>query len=272
MAGGIQIAYRRRVDQLAASLLALPAWEWAGLLGLLGAILGSFIAALVIRWPQDRSVLAGRSHCDACDAVLGPVDLVPLLSALAMRGRCRQCAAPIDPLHWQIELAALAIGVSAGALIAGQTAIAVALFGWLLLALAALDITDFWLPDRLTLTLALVGIATGLIGIAPPLMDRLIGGVAGFAALWAVAAAYKAYRGHEGLGGGDPKLLGAIGLWLGWQMLPVVVLLAGMIGLGVALFWMLSGRGVQRDDRLPFGALLAVAAYPAAIAMLMLPS
>lgn len=260
------------MDHLTASLSVLPARAWAVLLGLFGAILGSFIAALVIRWPQDRSVIAGRSHCDACDAVLGPVDLVPLLSALAMRGRCRHCAAPIDPLHWQIELAALAIGVSAGALIAGPSAIAVALFGWLLLALAALDITDFWLPDRLTLTLALTGLATGLTGIAPPLMDRLIGGVAGFAALWAIAAGYKAYRGHEGLGGGDPKLLGAIGLWLGWQMLPVVVLLAGMAGLGVALFWMVSGRGMQRDDRLPFGALLAVAAYPAAIAMLMLPS
>lgn len=240
-------------------------------MGVLGAVIGSFIAALVIRWPQDRSVLVGRSHCDSCDAVLGPADLVPLLSALWSKGQCRHCSVPIDPIHWQIELAALLIGVSAAWFVPGDASIGVALFGWLLLALAALDITDFWLPDRLTLTLALAGIATGLIGIAPPLMDRLIGGVAGFAALWAIAAGYKAYRGHEGLGGGDPKLLGAIGLWLGWQMLPVVVLLAGMIGLGVALFWMLSGRGVLRDDRLPFGALLAVAAYPAAIAMLMLP-
>ncbi|OYY68221.1 A24 family peptidase [Sphingomonas sp. 28-63-12] len=258
--------------EIAHTLIAAPPWVWAVALGVLGAILGSFIAAMVIRWPLGRSLLVGRSHCDACNAVLGPVDLVPLVSALAMRGRCRHCAAPIDPLHWRIELAALGVGVAAGALVAGPMAVAAAVFGWLLLALAALDITDFWLPDALTLTLALAGLATGWLGIAPPLLDRMIGGAAGFGALWAVGAAYKAYRGHDGLGGGDPKLLGAIGLWLGWRMLPVVVVVASMAGLGVALFWLATGRGVARDDQLPFGALLAVAAYPAAIAMLILPS
>lgn len=236
---------------------------------MLGAIFGSFIAALVIRWPQGRSVLTGRSHCDSCDTVLGPRDLVPLISALASGGRCRTCHTAIDPIHWRIELAGLLIGLSAGVLIDGPSAFAVAVFGWLLLALAALDITDFWLPDQLTITLALAGLATGLLGIAPAMEDRLIGGVAGFAGLWTLGATYKAYRGREGLGGGDPKLLGAIGLWIGWQLLPVTLVLAGMAGLGVALFWLATGRGVRADDRLPFGALLAIAAYPTAIAMLL---
>ncbi len=270
VAARLQIAYRTRVDHIALLLSVLPVWVRALSLGLLGVIFGSFIAALVIRWPQERSVAAGRSCCDACDAVLGPADLVPLLSALRTRGRCRHCAAPIDPLHWRLELAALLIGLSAGSLGGGLAGIAVAIFGWLLLALAALDITDFWLPDRLTLALALTGIASGLLGVDPPLADRLIGGAAGFASLWAVGAGYKAYRGHEGLGGGDPKLLGAIGLWIGWRLLPVVVVLAAMAGFGVVLFWMLTGRGARRDDRLPFGALLAIAAYPAAIAMLII--
>ncbi|OYY90204.1 MAG: prepilin peptidase [Sphingomonas sp. 28-66-16] len=257
------------MDDLARLLVPAPPWLWASALGVLGAIIGSFVAALVIRWPQGRSVLAGRSHCDACDAVLGPADLVPLLSALAMRGRCRHCAAPIAPLHWQIELAALTIGASAGLLVPGPVALAVALFGWLLLALAALDISDFWLPDPLTLSLALAGLATAFLGIAPALEDRLIGGAAGFGSLWGIGAGYRRVRGREGLGGGDPKLLGAIGLWLGWRLLPAVVVLAAMIGLGVALFWLLTGRGVARDDRLPFGTLLAIAAYPAEIAMLL---
>lgn len=239
------------------------------LFAVLGAIFGSFIAALVIRWPQGRSVLVGRSHCDSCNTVLGPRDLVPLLSALASGGRCRTCRAAIDPLHWRIELVALLIGLSAGLLIDGPAALAVAVFGWLLLALAALDITDFWLPDRLTILLALAGVATGWLGMAPALEDRLIGGSAGFAGLWAIGAAYKAYRGREGLGGGDSKLLGAIGLWIGWQLLPVVLVLAGMAGLGVVLFWMLTGRGARLDDRLPFGALLAIAAYPTLLAMLL---
>lgn len=248
---------------------ALPDWLWIGGLTVLGAIIGSFVAALVIRWPQERSVLTGRSACDACGAVLGPRDLVPLLSALASRGRCRHCGAKIDPLHGWVELIAVLVGVSAAVLVDREAVLAVAAFGWLLLALAALDWTEFWLPETLTLILALAGVATGMLGLAPALSDRLIGGAGGFAALWAIGAGYRAMRGREGLGGGDPKLLGAIGLWTGWQLLPVVVTLAAMTGLGVVLFRMATGQAVQGSDRLPFGVLLAIAAYPAEIAMLM---
>ena len=247
-------------------------WLWPVALGLFGALLGSFIATLVIRWPQERSVVRGRSHCDACDAVLRPRDLIPLLSALLSQGRCRRCKAGIDPRHWQIELAALGIGAVAGLVVPGPGALAGAVFGWLLLALAALDISDFWLPDPLTLALALFGVAAGLAGLEPPLVDRLIGGAAGFAALWLVGFTYKRLRGREGLGGGDPKLLGAIGLWLGWRMLPAVLLLAALIGFALVLLGMLRGRAAKLDDRVPFGALLAIAAYPAWLFLLGLPA
>ncbi|MEN2785218.1 prepilin peptidase [Sphingomonas qilianensis] len=236
---------------------------WLVMLGLLGVILGSFIAALVIRWPAGRSVARGRSQCDSCGVTLTARDLVPLLSAALARGRCRACGARIDPLHWQIELTALWIGLMAGLVVPGPVALAGAVFGWLLLTLAALDVTEFWLPDRLTATLALAGLATGLLGVEPGMIDRLIGGVAGFAALWAIGAGYQAWRGREGLGGGDPKLLGAIGLWLGWAMLPAVLLLAALTGLALVLVGMLRGRAARMDDKAPFGALLAIAAYPA---------
>ena len=239
------------------------AWPWSVGLGLLGAVFGSFIATLVIRWPQGRSVLKGRSHCDACDAALGPRDLIPLVSAALSRGKCRHCAARIDPRHWQIELAALGIGAIAGLVVPGAAGFAGAIFGWLLLALAALDIAEYWLPDRLTLTLALAGLVAGLAGVDPPLPDRLIGGGVGFVALWLVGFAYRHLRGREGLGGGDPKLFGAIGLWLGWRMLPPVLLLAALTGLAFALVGMVRGRTTRLDDRMPFGALLAIAAYPA---------
>ena len=236
---------------------------WLVGLAILGAILGSFIATLVIRWPDGRSVMTGRSQCDACDVVLRPRDLVPLLSAMVARGRCRTCGAGIDPVHWQIELAAVWIGGVAGLVVPGPAGLAGAVFGWLLLALAALDVTEFWLPDRLTGTLALAGLATGLVGVEPCLSDRLIGGVAGFGALWAIGAGYEMLRGREGLGGGDPKLLGAIGLWLGWAMLPAVLLLAAMTGLALVGIGMMLGRRASLVDRVPFGALLAIAAYPA---------
>lgn len=238
-------------------------WVWPVGLGILGAVIGSFLATLVIRWPQDRSVLKGRSHCDGCDVVLAPRDLIPLFSAALARGRCRHCAAPIDPVHWQIEFAALGIGVVAGLVVPGPAALAGSVFGWLLLTLAALDVTEFWLPDRLNLTLALAGLAAGAIGIEPELAERLIGGVGGFGALWLIGFGYKRLRGREGLGGGDPKLLGAIGLWLGWRMLPAVLLLAALTGLALVLVGMVRGRAAKLDDRMPFGALLAIAAYPA---------
>jgi leader peptidase (prepilin peptidase)/N-methyltransferase len=238
-------------------------WLWPVGLGVLGAVFGSFIATLVIRWPQERSVLRGRSHCDACDVVLGAGDLIPLLSAVRSRGKCRHCAAPIDPRHWQIELASLGIGAVAGLVVPGPAGLAGAIFGWLLLALAALDVAEYWLPDRLTFTLAAAGIVTGLSGMEPSLIERLIGGGVGFASLWLVGFAYRHLRGREGLGGGDPKLFGAIGLWLGWRMLPPVLFLAALTGLAFALIGMVRGKTARLDDRMPFGALLAIAAYPA---------
>jgi leader peptidase (prepilin peptidase)/N-methyltransferase len=236
---------------------------WPVGLGLLGAVIGSFLATLVLRWPAGRSVLRGRSHCDGCGVTLGARDLVPLLSAAVARGRCRACGSAIDPRHWQVELGCLGVGVLAGLAVPGPVGLAGAVFGWLLLALAALDVAEFWLPDALTATLAGAGVVAGLLGVDPSLTERGIGGLGGFAALWLVGALYKAVRGREGLGGGDPKLLGAIGLWLGWRLLPAVVFLAALTGLAVVLVGLLRGREATLGDRMPFGALLAIAAYPA---------
>lgn len=235
---------------------------WALALGVLGVVAGSFLATLVVRWPAGRT-LGGRSACDGCGRTLGAGELVPLLSAAASRGRCRGCGARIDPVHPAMELACVAVGASAGWAAPGLEGAAGAAFGWLLAALAALDRRAFWLPDRLVLPLAAIGLVGDVAGLAPPLTERLIGGAGGFALLWAVAAGYRRLRGREGLGGGDPKLFGAIGLWLGWRVLPAVLLVAGLIGLGVVAFRALSGRPMARTDALPLGTLLAAAAYPA---------
>jgi leader peptidase (prepilin peptidase) / N-methyltransferase len=236
-------------------------WIWPAALGLLGLILGSFVATLAIRWPAGRSIAQGRSACDSCDRPLRPIELVPLLSYAGQRGRCRSCGAPISALHPAVELIALAIGVAAGFAAPGWAGVAGAVFGWLLLALAALDLTAFWLPDRLTASLAALGLATGLAGLAPALEDRLIGGAAGFAVLWLVAFGYRQLRDRHGLGGGDPKLFGAIGLWLGWRALPLVLLLACLLGLAAVAMLALRGRRMRASDRLPLGVMLAAAAF-----------
>ena len=243
------------------------AW-WAIALGAAGAIFGSFNAALILRWSDGRSVIRGRSECDACHAVLSSAELVPLLSALMSRGRCRRCGARIDPLHWQIELGSCVIGMSAGWVAGGPVGIAGALLGWMLLTLAVLDWRSFWLPDRLTAFLAIGGLASGLAGVSPSFNDRLIGGCAGFAALWLIATGYRILRQTEGMGGGDPKLLGATGLWIGWRLLPATVLIAGIVGLAFVAATRLRSGAISRDDPIPFGTMIAIAAYPVWLTMI----
>lgn len=240
---------------------------WAIALGVLGAIAGSFLATIAVRWPQERSVLRGRSACDGCGRTLSPRDLVPLLSWVAARGRCGACGARIDARHPAIEAGCAAIGVASALAAPGLAGVAGAVFGWLLLTLAVMDARDFWLPDALVLALAVAGGVASLI-VPPEPAERLIGGVAGFALLLLVAAGYHAWRGVDGLGGGDPKLFGAIGLWLGWRMLPSVLLVAGLIGLGWTLWRRVRGDAVARDDMLPLGTLMAIAAYPAWLVMI----
>jgi leader peptidase (prepilin peptidase) / N-methyltransferase len=242
--------------------MTIEPWVWPALLGVLGLVFGSFIATLAIRWPQERSVLRGRSHCDGCGKALEARELVPVLSHLLQRGRCRSCGARIAPSHLVTELIGGAIGVSAGLVAPGMEGAGGAVFGWLLLALAAIDLAAFWLPDVLTGALAAAGLAAGLVtDVPPPLQERLIGGIGGFGVLWLIAAAYRAVRGRHGLGGGDPKMLGGIGLWLGWHSLPLVVLAACLVGLAAVLALGLVGRRLSGTTRLPFGTLLAVAAF-----------
>lgn len=234
----------------------MTSWLAALLGAAVGAIVGSYLATLVQRWGRRESASTGRSRCDGCGRTLGPAELVPLLSAALSRGRCRACGARIDPLHRRVEAAAALIG-GVSLLIAPTLQGAIlALFGWLLLPLVLLDWRHFWLPDRLNLVLALAGLLGGeQLGLAS-WPDRLVGGLAGFAALSGLALLYRRVRGRHGMGGGDPKLLGAIGLWLGWAALPPVLLVAALLGLAAAL-----PAGLQATRRLPFGTMLGAAAW-----------
>lgn len=242
-------------------LATLPLYVWPILLGVLGAVFGSFIATLAIRWPQGRSIAVGRSACDGCNRTLRAAELVPLLSFVALRGRCHRCGNRIAPAHPVTELLGATIGIVAGLVAPGLEGIAGAICGWLLLASGAVDLAAFWLPDRLTLGLAIAALLGGVAGVTPDLTDRMIGGAGGFAVLWLVATLYRQIRGRVGLGGGDPKLFGAIGLWLGWRALPVVLLFAALAGLAIVLAKAVAGRRPTATDRLPLGTLLAAAAF-----------
>ncbi|MET0248789.1 MAG: A24 family peptidase [Sphingobium sp.] len=227
-----------------------------------GAIAGSFLATLILRWPQGRHVARGRSACDGCGRTLRAVELVPLLSALVQRGRCRSCGVAIDPLHRRVEMGCASIGAVALGAMPGIGGAVWAMFGWLLLTLAILDWRHYWLPDALTFPLIGLGLTIGIWANGVPMTDRLVGVVAGYGVLLAISLVYRTLRGHEGLGLGDAKLLAGLGAWLGWQALPFILLIASALGLAGALGAKAFGHGVSATTRVPLGTLLALAALP----------
>lgn len=231
------------------------AWGMAGLV--LGAIVGSFLATLVIRWPKGERT-SGRSCCDSCGTPVAARDLVPVLSFAALRGKCRYCAAPIPRDHVRIEIVAALVGALSFAILPRPEGLALAVLGWLLLALGWLDARHLWLPVRLLLALAVGGLALGGIVSGLPLIDRLIGGAIGFAVLEIIRRAYRALRGAAGMGWGDPLLMGGIGLWCGWQGLAPTLLIGagGLLGLAIA-----SGRHRDAAALYPLGSGLAIGGF-----------
>lgn len=230
-----------------------------------GSVVGSFVALVADRWPRGEDVVAAPSRCVSCGRRLGPRNLVPIVSFCLQRGKCTWCRArlPIDLLLAEVAGAAIALVVVAHAADgAGMLALA-GLCGALLL-LALLDARHLWLPDAITLPLALAGLATGPGALTlvngPTLIERLAGAVLGFGALEALRRGYRALRGREGMGGGDPKLLGAIGAWLGLAPLPAVLLGAALLGLGWAGLQALRGRLAGGEAPIPLGTALSVSA------------
>jgi len=246
----------------AEALLAGPLPVRATIGAMAGALNGSFLATVVIRWPRERSAISGRSACDHCGRTLSAFELLPVVSFLAARGRCRTCKGAIDRRHFYMELACVLIGVVALLAHPGLPGLATALLGWWLLVVAALDAEHHWLPDALTVPLLAAGLLVAWLGVGPPIEARLIGAGAGFLILAGIALAYRLVRGRDGMGGGDPKLLAAIGAWLGWIQLPFVLLGASLLGLAALLMIRLRGGRVRATDRLPLGTLMALAAWP----------
>jgi len=236
-------------------------WLLVGVGSSLGAVWGSFLATLVIRWPDVQSIVAERSRCDQCGTMLSARELLPLASYFLQRARARCCGASIDLLHPTAEALAGAVGLVSFSSF-GWEGYSSAIFGWLLLALAIFDIRHFILPDWLNGLLLLVGLTLPMPEAALPIVDRLIGVVVGYASLTSIALLYRKLRDRDGLGGGDAKLLAGIGAWVGWQSLPTIVVAAGMLGFMAVAILKLSGSQIRTGTRLPLGTFLAAATWP----------
>jgi len=249
---------------------------------LFGLVIGSFLNVVIHRlprimereWQQECAEYRGealpapdapfnlampRSHCPQCGHLIPALENIPLVSYCVLRGKCKACRAPIGLRYPLIEAAAsLFAGAAAWHFGFGLTAIAAMVLLWSLLALAMIDADTQLLPDRVTLPLLWLGLLVNLFGLLVPLADAVIGAMAGYLFLWSVYWLFRLATGKEGMGYGDFKLLAALGAWLGWMMLPVIVLLSSLVGaiVGCALI-VLARRG--RQIPLPFGPYLAAA-------------
>ena len=261
---------------LAASPHSLPPALAAALLGL---VIGSFLNVVIYRLPimmqresdnyialendeqaphTDRyNLLMPRSACTRCGHALSVADNIPLLSYVWLKGRCRYCHAPISARYPAVEsLTALLSGLVIWQLGSGIAGLSALLLVWMLLAMTFIDMDTQLLPDELTLPLLWLGLLINLDGTFVPLRDAVIGAAAGYACLWIVYWLFRLVTGREGIGFGDFKLLAALGAWLGWMMLPIIVLLSSATGALVGLA-LIAFRGYQRDRPIPFGPFLA---------------
>ena len=251
--------------------------------GLVGLCVGSFLNVVIHRLPKmlDRgwraqceelsgkppadeppyNLITPRSQCPACGHRIGALENIPVVSFLFLRGRCSACAAPISPRYPIVELLTGILTVAA-VLRFGVTpaAAAACVLIWSLIALTFIDFDTQLLPDTITLPLLWSGLLANVAGFVPgvSLRDAVIGAIAGYASLWTIYWLFKLIRGKEGMGYGDFKLLSALGAWLGWQMLPLIILLSSFVGaiIGISL---VVFKGRDHQIPLAFGPYLAIA-------------
>jgi len=210
--------------------------------------------------PPRFDLIWPPSHCPQCQHPLGVLENIPLLSYLLQRGRCRHCAAPISRRYPLLELlTALVSGITAWHFGYGVALAAALLLSWSLLALAAIDLDTLLLPDVITLPLLWLGLLVALWGVFTEIDAAVIGAMAGYLTLWSIQQGYRLLTGRDGMGGGDLKLLALLGGWLGWQLLPLLLLLASLFGTLIGGVLLL--RGHQRQQPMPFGPSLALAGW-----------
>lgn len=211
--------------------------------------------------PQDKSlnVAFPSSHCPCCHTPLKLWHNIPLISYLLLRGRCAECRSPISLQYPLVELLAgvVCIGFIYRYGVNTQGFLSI-VFTLVLLTLTGIDFKTQLLPDILTLPLLWLGLLANTQGMFTSLESAVIGAAAGYLALWAVYWLFKLFTGKEGMGHGDFKLLAALGAWLGWQQLPLIILLSSLVGavMGIA---MVVALGRDRQIPMAFGPYLAIA-------------
>ena len=265
------------------TLLFAPAGNLAISLiaGLFGLLFGSFLNVVIHRLPKmmqresdnyvasesgkqlphtDRyNLMVPRSACPHCKHQITALENIPVVSYLVLRGRCSNCKAPISARYPAVEaLTGTLSAVMIWHFGSGWAGLSTLLFLYALIAMTFIDFDTQLLPDDLTYPLLWAGLIMNINGTFVPLRDAVIGAAAGYLVLWSIYWLFKLATGKEGMGYGDFKLLAALGAWLGWTMLPTIILLSSVVGaiVGIALI-VFAKHG--RNNPIPFGPYLAAA-------------
>lgn len=257
------------------------------LIGILGITIGSLLTVIIYRLPimlqqewhkqcadylqldtnnYPRPTASLRLfkpgfHCPQCQQPLSLSAHIPIISYLSLRGRCQNCAHAIKFRYPFIEILS---GILAIALLHSFSwtwqFVLLFSFSCILICLIFIDLDHQLLPDQLTLSLLWLGLIANLKSLFCPLPDAVLGAIFGYIGLWTINYLFKLLRGQEGMGYGDFKLLAALGAWLGWYMLPLIILLSSLSGTLVGLYLIIC-KGHQRQNPIPFGPYLAVAGW-----------
>ncbi|MGH8528372.1 MAG: prepilin peptidase [Nevskiales bacterium] len=260
-------------------------WPVLAIVAVFGLVVGSFLNVVILRlpvrleydWRKEAKALLGQSdvgpeveppglafppsRCASCQTTIKPWHNIPVFGWLWLRGRCAACGSSISIQYPLIELACgFGTALVVWRLGLSWEAAAALLLTWSLLALAAIDARHRLLPDVMTLPLLWIGLGLSLMGIFTDAHSSILGAIGGYLSLWAVFQLFLLLTGKEGMGYGDFKLFAALGAWLGWQKLPLIILLASAAGALVGGALLMTGR-LANDRALPFGPYLAAAGW-----------
>ncbi len=250
----------------------------------LGLMVGSFLNVVILRLPkmmerdwqsqcrdyleqeadsevEPLSLAKPVSTCPGCGHKIRFYENIPVISWLLLRGQCAACKTPISIRYPVIELiTALLSVVVAWHFGFGWQALAALVLTWALIALSVIDFDHQLLPDSITLPFLWLGLILSLFPLFADMRAALIGAIAGYLSLWLVYQVFKLVTGKEGMGFGDFKLLALLGAWLGWQALPIVILLSSLVGAVVGVI-LITVQGRDRQTPIPFGPYLAAAGW-----------
>lgn len=263
---------------------------YASIALVLGLLVGSFVNVVIYRLPRQLelgwrhealdflgqqqeleptasfNLVYPPSRCPHCETLIKPWHNIPVISYLLLRGRCKACSQPISLRYPAVELVC---GLLSGFVVyhfgVTEQGMYALVFTWILIALTGIDLSHQLLPDNLTLPLLWLGLLINIGGVYTDLASAVIGAAAGYLCLWSIYWAFKLLTGKEGMGHGDFKLLAALGAWIGWQQLPLIVLLSSLVGAIIGTIMLLL-RGKDRQSTIAFGPYLAIAGWIALLA------